>query len=163
MEVGRLVPEVALPAGERPRGSGEAEVAPWFSNIARRFRTPLLFARSVMAAAWQAVSLGEGVLWCGAIDGVGVEKDKVHVTWESVLGKMRPGSAHTRLAVVCTFVSSVIVPPSQGYFRVVFTHNNCNFDEMTLNARSLGSDTVWGGETVCLLDDAPGDANKAQA
>lgn len=49
LEVGRLVPsEATLPAGERPRGSGE-EAAPWFSNIARKFRTPLL-ARSVMAA-----------------------------------------------------------------------------------------------------------------
>lgn len=49
LEVGRFASLVALPAGERPRGSGEDEAPFWFSNIARRFRTPALLP--LMAAA----------------------------------------------------------------------------------------------------------------
>jgi hypothetical protein len=48
LEVGRLASALILPTGERPRGSGE-EAALGFSNIARRFRTPLLARFSVMA------------------------------------------------------------------------------------------------------------------
>jgi hypothetical protein len=48
---------VVLSPGERPRGSGE-EAAPWFSNIARKLRTP-----DDMAAEGKRWSVTESVTW----------------------------------------------------------------------------------------------------
>jgi len=53
LEVGRAgLSSAPVPAGDRPRGSGEE--AFWLSNIARRLRTPA-FVRSVMAATGQTI------------------------------------------------------------------------------------------------------------
>lgn len=56
--VGRVVSSsvAVLSPGERPRGSGDA--APWFSNIARKLRTP-----EDMAAVRKRRSVSECVVW----------------------------------------------------------------------------------------------------
>lgn len=126
LEVGRIssVLLVALPTGEWPRGSGE-EGAFWFSNIARRLRTPPLLARFVDMAT-RGIAKVSGLY------------NLVYILLVDVDGVS--GRGRGMLVEIVTGISRVVETRLQfDVYRQVASH----YEELEIS-RNVNTLTIWG-------------------